>query len=53
MKKLIEIFKGKNKMAAMMNLLALSMVIQTVNSTCFWIHHQPKVPDSAKKYRRF
>lgn len=35
------------------NLFALAMVIYTVNATCIWAHHQPEVPDAAKKFRKF
>ena len=34
------------------NALALSLVIQTANSACIWLIHQPEFPEEAKKYSR-
>lgn len=34
------------------NAMAVMMVMQTANSACVWIAHQPEFPDAAKKYRR-
>jgi len=35
------------------SLLALAIVTANVNSTCQFIIHQPKLPESAKKLRGF
>jgi cyclic lactone autoinducer peptide len=35
-----------------MNSVALALVVQTANSACMWIFHQPEFPDEAKKYKR-
>ena len=35
------------------SLLALAIVTANVNSTCQFIIHQPKLPESAKKLRKF
>ena len=35
-----------------MNAMALAMVIQTANSACLWIYHQPEFPEEAGKYNR-
>lgn len=32
---------------------ALASAKSNVNSTCSWFFHQPKVPDSVKKLRKF
>lgn len=53
MKKLSKLFAGKYSLIKLTNLLAVVLMISTVNSTCHWIHHQPKVPEDAKKYRKF
>ncbi|BCN29465.1 cyclic lactone autoinducer peptide [Anaeromicropila herbilytica] len=45
--------KGLNDSVAKLNNIALKLVKQNVNSACFWISHQPKVPDAAKKFRKF
>ena len=36
----------------LMNMLALRLVVQTANSACFWVAHQPEFPESANKYKR-
>ncbi len=53
MRKLFDFFTGKCNIIKFTNLLAIVLMISTVNSTCHWIHHQPKVPEDAKKYRKF
>jgi|Go1ome_4_1110791.scaffolds.fasta_scaffold32063_3 cyclic lactone autoinducer peptide len=45
--------KKKINFMAIANLFAFALMISSVNSTCLWIHHQPEVPDNAKKYRKF
>lgn len=34
------------------NHIAMTTAKQSVNSTCIYIHHQPKVPESANKFKR-
>ncbi|MDO4945473.1 MAG: cyclic lactone autoinducer peptide [Ruminococcus sp.] len=33
--------------------LALTITAVNVNSACFWINNQPKLPDDAKSLRKF
>ena len=35
------------------SLLALGVVAANVNSACFFLIHQPKLPENAKKLREF
>lgn len=46
----------KNKFISIMmksvNVLALLLVIQTANSACIWVAHQPKFPDEGNKYKK-
>ena len=35
------------------SLLALAVVMAEVNATCRFLIHQPKLPESAKKLRKF
>ncbi len=49
MKKVLSKYSG----VAMLNAVALLMAVQTVNSACWWIHHQPKVPAELQKFRKF
>lgn len=46
--------KGMLKKVALgcVNALAMMMVVQTANSACIWIVHQPEFPDEAKKLIR-
>lgn len=46
--------KGMLKKVALgcVNALAMMMVVQTANSACIWIVHQPEFPDEAKKFIR-
>lgn len=58
MKKLTEMLKLKEKIESakimkVMNLAALAMVVYTANSACLWLHHQPKVPEDVKAFRKF
>lgn len=45
--------KGKSGMINMANLFALAMVVYTVNAACYFVHHQPEVPEAAMKFRKF
>ncbi|MDO4304992.1 MAG: cyclic lactone autoinducer peptide [Bacillota bacterium] len=53
MKKLFNLKSKSCYLIKIANLLAVALMISSVNSTCGWIHHQPKVPEAAKKYRKF
>lgn len=35
-----------------MNALAIILAIQTVNTCCVFIHHQPKVPEGLKDFAK-
>ncbi len=50
--KLMEVKKifGKGVMKCL-NVLALLLVIQTANSACIWVAHQPKFPEVANKLK--
>lgn len=41
------------KIMGVMNCIAVMFVVQTANSACAWIFHQPKFPEEAKKYSKF
>lgn len=43
----------KNGLIGLANRCAFGLMAGSVNSTCGWLHHQPKVPAEAKKYRKF
>ena len=34
------------------NLLALLLVMQTANSACIWVAHQPKFPEEANQFKK-
>ncbi len=34
------------------NVLAMLMVVQTANSTCVWVVHQPEFPTEANKLKK-
>lgn len=34
------------------NAIALCLAMLSVESTCVWVHHQPKVPENLKKMAR-
>lgn len=53
MKKAILKLQKKVNILGVLNALAFALMVGSVNATCLWIHHQPKVPDEAKKYRKF
>lgn len=48
--------KGKanilKKVIGVINCLAVMFVVQTANSACIWIFHQPEFPQEAKKYSK-
>lgn len=41
---------GKGAMKCL-NVLALLLVMQTANSACIWVAHQPKFPEAANKLK--
>lgn len=53
MKKMLNALKGKLNMVTMMNLCALFVAAYTMNVACAWAHHQPEVPEEAKRLRKF
>lgn len=40
------------KVFGIVNSVALGLAILSINSTCVWVHHQPKVPEKLKKMAR-
>ncbi len=40
----------KKVMLGCVNAMAMMMVVQTANSACVWIVHQPEFPEEAIKY---
>lgn len=38
---------------AVLNSLALFLAINSVNLTCMFNHHQPKVPEALDQFRKF
>jgi cyclic lactone autoinducer peptide len=53
MKKMMDTLKGKLSMVNVMNLCALAVAVYSFNVTCMWAHHQPEVPEEAKRFRKF
>lgn len=53
MKKLAAVLKKKCNPLTLINLCALAVMISSVNATCSWVHHQPEVPEEAKRFRKF
>ena len=53
MRKIVNFLRTKCSLINLANLCAMVLVINSVNATCDWIHHQPKVPEDAMKYRKF
>ena len=41
---------GKGVMKGL-NVLALLLVMQTANSACIWVAHQPEFPEAANKFK--
>lgn len=41
------------KSVSLINKVAVKLASQSVNSACLWVHHQPVVPEAAKKLRKF
>lgn len=40
------------KLITTLNHLTLAMVVQSANSACTWIFHQPEFPKEAEKYKK-
>ncbi len=53
MKKWFKMLQKKCNMVNLMNLCALGILIGSINTACAWVHHQPEVPEEAKRFRRF
>lgn len=53
MKKMPQTEKKGHGFMALANRCALGLMKNSVNSTCQWAHHQPKMPEEARKYRKF
>lgn len=53
MKKVLNVLSKKCNLISFANLCAFTLMVASVNSACHWIHHQPKVPEDAMKYRKF
>lgn len=35
---------------ALVNMMALMLVVENVNTCCLWFVHQPEVPEAAKRF---
>lgn len=53
MRKISDFLKAKCSLIGLANLCAMALMINSVNAACNWLHHQPKVPEDAMKYRKF
>lgn len=53
MKRLFKLLQKKGTAVNLFNLCALAVMISTMNTTCTWVHHQPEVPEEAKRFRKF
>lgn len=38
--------------AGVLNSLALLVVIESANSACWWMIHQPEFPEAAEKFKK-
>ena len=52
MKKINEILKTKN-LLHLMSFFVCAITVANVNTTCGFMAHQEKMPESAKKLRKF
>lgn len=43
----------KKSMADVVNKVALSLAVDSVNSACIWVMHQPEVPQEMKEYKKY
>ena len=53
MRKILTDLKSKVSMVKFANVCALMVAAYTISVTCAWVHHQPEVPEEAKKLRKF
>ena len=53
MKKAVDKVQGKGGLMNLANRCAFELMVGSVNAACAWVHHQPEVPEEAKKYRKF
>lgn len=37
------------KLVALMNSVAMCLAVLSINTTCVWVHHQPRVPETLKR----
>lgn len=46
--------KGKKvfNIMKLLDIVAIALVVQTVNTACLWTYHQPEIPEKALKYRK-
>lgn len=42
----------KKGLIGCINAVALMLVVQTANSACVWVVHQPAFPEEAKRFRK-
>ncbi len=40
-------------MITLANRCAFALMVNSVNTACQFLHHQPEVPEEARKYRKF
>lgn len=45
--------KATKEIIRTVNSLAKSMMVYTAIAACLWMHHQPKVPQDIRKFRKF
>ena len=50
---LLTLLNGKSAGWKMLNAIALTVAVMSVNSACLWFHHQPEVPAELKRFRKF
>lgn len=53
MKEKLNLLWSKLSVVKVMNWCALLVAAYTINVACYAIHHQPVVPEEAKKLRKF
>lgn len=53
MKKMLNTLGTRLSVVKVMNWCALMVAVYTINVACYAAHHQPEVPEEAKKFRKF
>lgn len=53
MKKMPQTEKKGHGFMALANRCAFALMVNSANTTCQSWHHQPKVPEEIRKYRKF